>query len=85
LRLVRRQYIEHYNRERPHLALDLRPPEATRRLGDRAVERQPRLGGLINEYYRAACRREPTAARHLLPIGRPVHLRDGLSAHLTII
>ena len=26
LQLVLRQYIDHYNRPRPHLALDLQPP-----------------------------------------------------------
>ena len=29
LQAVLREYVEHYNRERPHLALDLRPPETT--------------------------------------------------------
>lgn len=54
LRSVLREYIEHYNRQRPHLALDLHPPEPTPTLGFGAVLPQQRLDGLINEYYRAA-------------------------------
>jgi Integrase core domain len=50
-------YIDHYNRERPHRALALRPPEHNEphkrsSLGD--IQRHDRLGGLIHEYYRAA-------------------------------
>jgi putative transposase len=54
---VLRVFVDHYNRQRPHRALDLRPPDA----GDRGVRsiggeihRHDRLGGLIHEYYRAA-------------------------------
>ena len=55
LRLVRlRQYIDHYNRQRPHLALDLRPPEPLAELASGPIVRQQRLNGLINEYSRAA-------------------------------
>jgi putative transposase len=54
---VLRVYIDHYNRERPHRALGLRPPEhdapdERSSLGD--IRRHDRLGGLIREYYRAA-------------------------------
>jgi putative transposase len=53
---VLRVYTEHYNRERPHRALDLRPPEPERRetspVGE--IHRRDRVGGLIHEYYRAA-------------------------------
>jgi transposase InsO family protein len=45
------EYVEHYNRHRPHRGLDLSPPEPTSRVHATtgAVIRQPRLGGLINE------------------------------------
>jgi transposase InsO family protein len=54
---VLRTYVEHYNRERPHRALNLRPPQA--RSGSeptacRPIHRRDRLGGLIHEYYEAA-------------------------------
>jgi transposase InsO family protein len=54
---VLRVYAEHYNRQRPHRALALRPPsgQATPSLpalGE--IQRHDRLGGLIHEYYRAA-------------------------------
>lgn len=54
LRSVLRQYIDHYNHQRPHLALDLHPPQPTPAPGSGAVVRQQRLNGLINEYHRAA-------------------------------
>src|SRR6266566_3208352 len=50
-------YVHHYNRERPHRALDLRPPELDERLKrspDGEIRRRDRLGGLIHEYYRTA-------------------------------
>jgi transposase InsO family protein len=52
-------YVEHYNRERPHRALDLRPPQPPlvlplRPHPDAAVQRRERLGGLIHEYAWAA-------------------------------
>jgi putative transposase len=54
---VLRVYIDHYNRERPHRALELRPPARDER-GERAPKgeicRRDRLGGLIHEYYQAA-------------------------------
>jgi putative transposase len=54
LRQVLRQYIDHYNRQRPHLALDLRPPEPAANQSSGPILRQQRLNGLISEYYRAA-------------------------------
>jgi transposase InsO family protein len=59
LERVLREYVEHYNRERPHRALDLRPPQPTpviplRPQPDAAVQRRDRLGGLIHEYAWAA-------------------------------
>ena len=52
-----RVYAEHYNRQRPHRALALRPPNGQAKpslpaLGE--IQRHDRLGGLIHEYYRAA-------------------------------
>jgi putative transposase len=57
LERVLRVYVDHYNRERPHRGLELRPPEPDEqpegaREGD--VRRRDRLGGLIPEYHRAS-------------------------------
>jgi putative transposase len=54
---VLRVFVHHYNRQRPHRALDLLPPrteseQEPSRSG--AIHRRDRLGGLIHEYYRAA-------------------------------
>jgi putative transposase len=57
LERVLRCYSEHYNRERPHRALALLPPQPTdsgRPPTAGAVQRRDRLGGLIHEYHRAA-------------------------------
>jgi hypothetical protein len=54
LQLVLRECIDHYNRQRPPLALDLHPPEPAARPGTGPVLREQRLNGLINEYHRAA-------------------------------
>jgi putative transposase len=59
---VLRAYIQHYNRQRPHRALDLQPPHPGARSSVRAerelqalqVTRRDLLGGLINEYELAA-------------------------------
>jgi putative transposase len=56
LERVLREYVDHYNRERPHRALGLRAPAARleviplRRGHQAAVRRRDRLGGLIHEY-----------------------------------
>jgi transposase InsO family protein len=55
------EYVRHYNDQRPHCSLDLRPPTATS-AGSAphgvavatAVQRRERLGGLVHEYYEAA-------------------------------
>jgi hypothetical protein len=53
LRLVMREYVDHYNRARPHRGLELEVPESVRTLsGDGPVIRRPRLGGVLNEYLR---------------------------------
>jgi len=57
LERVLRVYAAHYNRERPHRALALEPPESAttiRRPTVGAIERRDKLGGLIHEYHRAA-------------------------------
>jgi putative transposase len=60
LERVLREYVDHYNRERPHRALDLRPPHPAQQVTplrphpQTAVNRRDRLGGLIHEYTRAA-------------------------------
>ena len=50
LTLVLKDYLGHYNRRRPHLALSLRPPcpEADQLTGP--IVRRECLSGLINEY-----------------------------------
>jgi len=57
LERVLRVYVDHYNHERPHRALELRPPELDQLRNRSSVGeicRRDRLGGLIHEYYRAA-------------------------------
>jgi transposase InsO family protein len=56
LERVLRVYVDHYNTQRPHRALELQPPkpryEATTTVGE--IRRRDRLGGLIHEYHQAA-------------------------------
>ena len=57
LRTVLAQYGAHYNGRRPHRALQLLPPRPDHPAPDldhRRIRRRPVLGGLINEYERAA-------------------------------
>src|SRR4249920_5403 len=57
LRIVLAQYGAHYNGRRPHRALQLEPPRPDLPAPDldcRRIRRRPVLGGLINEYERAA-------------------------------
>jgi transposase InsO family protein len=60
LKHVLREYVDHYNRERPHRALELRAPDASPKVvplrppSQIAVRRRDRLGGLIHEYVVAA-------------------------------
>jgi putative transposase len=57
LRTVLTRYAAHYNERRPHRALGLLPPRsdhAVPNLAHQRIRRRPILGGLINEYERAA-------------------------------
>jgi putative transposase len=57
LRVVLTEYVRHYNGRRPHRARELHPPQPTHPVADlshECIKRQPVLGGLINEYERAA-------------------------------
>jgi Integrase core domain len=57
LRVVLTAYIRHDNGRRPHRSRDLHPPQPTHPVADLNAERitrRPILGGLINEYERAA-------------------------------
>jgi putative transposase len=54
---VLRVYVDHYNRRRPHRALELRPPELDerrQRSPEGKIRRRDQLGGLIHEYERQA-------------------------------
>jgi putative transposase len=58
---VLRVYVDHYNRKRPHRALDLHPPDPNARSSvagattkELQVRRRDLLGGLIHEYELAA-------------------------------
>ncbi|WP_329056201.1 transposase [Amycolatopsis sp. NBC_01488] len=57
LRAVLAEYVRHYNGRRPHRSRELRPPRPTHPAADlssQRIKRQRLLGGLINEYERAA-------------------------------
>jgi putative transposase len=57
LRLVLAEYEAHYNGRRPHRSRQLRPPRPDHPAADlsqKRIKRRPVLGGLINEYERAA-------------------------------
>jgi putative transposase len=53
-------YVKHYNEERPHRGLGLRPPGGSPLLRaafssePSEIKRRDLLGGLIHEYYRMA-------------------------------
>ena len=57
LRLILTEYARHYNGRRPHRGRELRPPRPDYPVADLSKKRiKPRsiLGGLLNEYQRAA-------------------------------
>src|SRR5712691_11060034 len=49
------EYVDHYNNERPHRGLQLRPPNGRSRIVNAtgAISGRSRLGGLLREYSRA--------------------------------
>ena len=57
LRSILAEYEAHYNGRRPHRSRQLHPPRPDHPLADLSrerIKRRPVLGGLINEYERAA-------------------------------
>jgi hypothetical protein len=57
LRSVLAGYARHHNGLRPHRSRQLRPPRPDHPIADlshKRIKRRPVLGGLINEYERAA-------------------------------
>jgi putative transposase len=57
LQTILAQYETHYNGRRPHRSRQLHPPRPDHPVADfskERIQRQPVLGGLINEYERAA-------------------------------
>ena len=57
LQTILAQYAAHYNGRRPHRSRQLRPPRPDHPVADlsqQRLKRRPVLGGLINEYERAA-------------------------------
>jgi putative transposase len=57
LRRVLAVYADHYNAQRPHRALRLRPPRPISPVPEPVhgrIRRRPILGGLLNEYEAAA-------------------------------
>jgi hypothetical protein len=57
LRTVLAEYEAHYSDRRPDRSRQLRPPRPDHPVADfsqQRIKRQPVLGGLINEYERAA-------------------------------
>jgi transposase InsO family protein len=57
LRTILAQYAAHYNGRRPHRGRQLRPPRPDHPVADLSrkwIQRGPVLGGLVNEYERAA-------------------------------
>jgi putative transposase len=57
LRTILAQYQVHYNGRRPHRSRQLRPPQPDHPIADlttKRIQRRPVLGGLLNEYERAA-------------------------------
>ena len=57
LRVMMTEYEAHYNGRRPHRSRELRPPRPDHPVADLSgerIKRRPVLGGLLNEYERAA-------------------------------
>ena len=77
--VVMTEYVAHYNGRRPHRSRELRPPRPDHPiagLSREQIKRQPVLGGLLNEYERAACKpRSRPVAEFWNPTGRRAPLR----------
>ena len=73
LRSVMAEYARHYNGRRPHRGLQLQPPRPDHPVADHSrqrIKRRPVLGGLLNEYERAARKpRSQPAAQFWYPTG----------------
>ena len=57
LQSILAQYVARYNGRRPHRSRQLRPPRPDHPVTDlsqQRIKRRPVLGGLLNEYERAA-------------------------------
>ena len=57
LQTILAEYEAHYDGRRPHRSRQLRPPRPDHPVADLSqerIQRRPALGGLINEYERAA-------------------------------
>ena len=57
LETILARYEAHYNGRRPHRSRQLQPPRPDHPVADlsrKRIQRRPVLGGLINEYERAA-------------------------------
>jgi len=54
LQTILAQYAAHYNGRRPHRSRQLRAGHPVADLSQQRIKRRPVLGGLINEYERAA-------------------------------
>ena len=57
LQTILDEYEAHYNGRRPHRSLQLQPPRPDHPVADLSqerIKRRPVLGGLVNEYERAA-------------------------------
>ena len=56
LKMILREFVRHYNTERPHrgLCLETPEPQPVAKLTAGRVVRVAKLGGLINEYHRIA-------------------------------
>ena len=88
LRSILGEYVGHYNRHRPHQSLQQRPPDQDDRVSpplDLPVQRRKVLGGVINEYYRAALvdgmNPRSDAMRLVLKRYRPIHLQCSSARH----
>ena len=60
LRTILAQYGAHYNGRRPHRSRKPRPDHPVADLSQEQIQRRPVVGGLINEYERAAWKPWPT-------------------------